>query len=252
MIAIAFFVTESCKTTAINNQTSEKKNKSEPIPNWVGIFTGVTPCADCEGIYTILQLNADETYTLQTRYLGKAGKTEKTTGTFIWNKSKQSNTIQLNSDENSIPKRFLIGTNSITQLDMEGNIIEGNLANAYLLLRADTRIFDKNWTLVELNGRIVQEDSLLNKRPYFTTKLDGSIVNGFGGCNMFFGMLELTKNNRIHFPPMASTQMACPNLELESAFINTIQKADNFYIKGDTLILNKAKMATLARFVSVP
>jgi hypothetical protein len=45
--------------------------------------------------------------------------------------------------------------------------------------------------------------------------------------------------------------MACPNLETETHFFKALQMADNYILNGDTLILNKARMAPLARFEAV-
>lgn len=98
-----------------------------------GMYKGVLPCADCEGIETILVLNADNTYLLKTTYLGKpdAVATEKT-GTMRWNPAK--NFIVLGGLENA-PTMYLVGENKLTQLDMEGNPITGNLADKYVLTK---------------------------------------------------------------------------------------------------------------------
>ena len=45
--------------------------------------------------------------------------------------------------------------------------------------------------------------------------------------------------------------MACPDMETETQFYKVLEMVDNYYHNNDTLILNKAKMAPLARFVAV-
>ncbi len=43
--------------------------------------------------------------------------------------------------------------------------------------------------------------------------------------------------------------MACPNnLQTESEFLKALQAADNYYINGDELILNKARIVPLTKF----
>ena len=98
-----------------------------------GMYKGVLPCADCEGIETVLVLNPDNTYLLRTTYLGKAdtAATEKT-GTLRW--SPEKSLIVLGGLENS-PNKYTVGDNKLTQLDMEGNPITGNLADKYILTK---------------------------------------------------------------------------------------------------------------------
>ncbi len=47
---------------------------------------------------------------------------------------------------------------------------------------------------------------------------------------------------------MASTLMACPDMELEREFMKVLYTADNYNFDGKTIVLNKARMAPLARF----
>jgi heat shock protein HslJ len=42
--------------------------------------------------------------------------------------------------------------------------------------------------------------------------------------------------------------MACPDMQTESTFLQVLQKVDNYAIKDDTLSLQKARMAPLAKF----
>jgi heat shock protein HslJ len=45
--------------------------------------------------------------------------------------------------------------------------------------------------------------------------------------------------------------MACGNMEKETIFMELLQKADNYSIKGNVLSLNKGRMAPLAKFEAV-
>ncbi|MGN6214201.1 META domain-containing protein [Parafilimonas sp.] len=48
---------------------------------------------------------------------------------------------------------------------------------------------------------------------------------------------------------VGSALMACPNnLQTESEFLKALQAADNYYINGDELILNKARIVPLTKF----
>lgn len=101
--------------------------------DWQGTYKGVTPCADCEGIETLIVLNNDLTYSIKTKYLGKGnGKVFEDTGSYIWNKS--VGIIVLEGMEGS-PSKYKVGENQLIQLDLEGNVISGALAEKYVLTK---------------------------------------------------------------------------------------------------------------------
>jgi uncharacterized lipoprotein NlpE involved in copper resistance len=97
-----------------------------------GTYKGVVPCADCEGIETIITLDTAHQYTLSTRYLGKKENTgTNLKGTWKW---ADGSTIELEGIT-SAPAKYFVGENKLIQLDMEGRRIEGALAEKYILTR---------------------------------------------------------------------------------------------------------------------
>ncbi len=110
-------------------------------------------------------------------------------------------------------------------------------------------IAEKYWKLVELNGKPVPT---LEREPHMILKADGR-VNGFGGCNAFTGDYKLDAATlRLSFGQIASTMMACAaGMEVEQAFHEVLRNADSFALDGDRLVLNRARMAPLARFEAV-
>ncbi len=108
------------------------------------------------------------------------------------------------------------------------------------------------WKLTELRGQgIVVDTAAMSREPHMILHASDSTVKGNGGCNGFGGNYEWKAPNRIKFDKVISTMMACEQLETENHFFEALRNADNYYIIGDTLILNKARMAPLARFVAV-
>jgi len=107
------------------------------------------------------------------------------------------------------------------------------------------------WKLTELMGKPVAQEDKTKKDIYFIMSKSDNSVHGFAGCNTFMGSYELMEGNRIKFSALASTMMACPDLDTESEFNKMLGTADNYSISGNTLSLNKAKMAPLARFEAV-
>ncbi|MCL4640812.1 MULTISPECIES: copper resistance protein NlpE [Olivibacter] len=96
----------------------------------VGIYKGVLPCADCEGINTELELKADSTYTLKNSYLGKGdSQSFEEDGRYVWI---DGSTIELKGGRDA-PGKYFVGENTLTQLDMNGDKITGALADKYIL-----------------------------------------------------------------------------------------------------------------------
>lgn len=227
-------------------------DNSKTSVDWEGVYFGILPCADCAGIKMELKLKKDLRYEMITEYLAKEQIRNREVGTFNWNND--GNRIILLKDQ--LPDsslQFHVGENKLRKLDLKGQRIEGRLAEGYVLFKTgmDTIVTEKYWKLIELYGKSVQVDSGMRHEPYFILHLAGKRVSGNGGCNQFFGEYELQAGNRIRFTRLASTLMACPDMDDERKFINALETADNYTLWSDTLSLNKGRIAPLARFVAV-
>lgn len=112
-------------------------------------------------------------------------------------------------------------------------------------------ITEKYWKLIEINGQPVVPDESVKREAFIILKDEGNLVNGNGGCNTLSGTYEIDRTtNRIKFSQMASTMMACLNMEIENQLKRTLEMADNYSLSADGkyLSLNRARMAPLARF----
>ena len=105
------------------------------------------------------------------------------------------------------------------------------------------------WRLTELEGRavIVPEGG---KAPYLVFEKDAARVQGFAGCNSFFGGVSFGTAGRIRFAEMGSTMMACPGMEAEGAFLKALASVESYDTDGQVLKLHRAGMAPLAVFVA--
>lgn len=110
-------------------------------------------------------------------------------------------------------------------------------------------ITGKVWKLTELNGQPIRlKDPKHN--PYFKLNMEGMRYEGNGGCNGVGGTFEIKPDiMRIKFNQGMSTMIACEDLETEQVFTKALLAADNYSVNGNTLTLNKARMAPLAKFV---
>ncbi|WP_294199793.1 META domain-containing protein [uncultured Chryseobacterium sp.] len=113
----------------------------------------------------------------------------------------------------------------------------------------DTDITGKTWRLIEINSQPIM---LVNPKanPFFKLNRADMRYTGHGGCNGVGGTFEIKPNvMRIKFNQGMSTMIACDDLATERAFTQALLAADNYSISGNTLTLNKAKMAPLAKFI---
>jgi uncharacterized lipoprotein NlpE involved in copper resistance len=99
-----------------------------------GTYTGTLPCADCPGIDVTVVLKDDSTFQVTNKYQGRGkGKVFNETG--HWSFLEDGNTIALQRTDNGSgnPMRYKVGENTLTQLDGDGNVITGPLADRFVL-----------------------------------------------------------------------------------------------------------------------
>ncbi len=110
-------------TVAPNTSSSPQRAIIEEL---AAFYNGLLPCPGCDGIQTMLTLNADEqqTFTLSEEYKDKKPKTIETTGTW----SVMGNTITLSSKNGT--HKYQITGEGLVGLAPDGKILD---ASKYLL-----------------------------------------------------------------------------------------------------------------------
>lgn len=137
LIGLTLFLS-SCKQKNQPTPAPEKQVQKVDVHNAknsldiIGTYKGILPCADCEGIETMITLNSDETYDMKTKYLGKGKKVFDELGDYTW--KEDGNTLVLEGID-SEPVQYFISENKLIRLDENGNKIEGNLAKNYELVK---------------------------------------------------------------------------------------------------------------------
>lgn len=237
---------ESSETDMTTNAPEAPPEWEDPA--WAGMYRGTLPCADCEGILTRIVLDRDLTYQKTMQYLGKDDTVFRQSGSFAWNDAQDEVTLK-DQDE---PNRYLLDNEELVQLDADGNRIVGELAENYQLKRVlyDPTIKEKYWKLIELNGQAVTMGEDQEREAHFMLKQDKR-VTGYSSCNGLSGTYYLDEGFRIQFTDLAATMRICPESEIEREFLDVLNTADNYSHQGDTLTLNKARMAPLAVFEAV-
>lgn len=236
-------------TETATAETVVDQHNSQNSLDWAGTYRGVVPCADCEGIDTLLTLNMDNSYLLSTTYLGKEGDAIQQQGSFKWDA--KGSVIQLLNQKDA-PALYKVGENQLFQLDMAGQVITGDLADNYKLIKqsqqTEAKLTGVRWKLSELMGQAVPATEP-DMTPYLEFGADNR-VSGFAGCNQFTGAYE-AEGLRLSFKPIATTQKACLNGSVEDQFLSTIQGIDNYSLNDSGLAFYKARTAALARFTAV-
>jgi hypothetical protein len=123
--------TEAADTLEVSDLFTESGSDYdyEDTRQHTGTYTGLLPCADCAGIKTEI-LVSDSTYIKRTIYLGE-GRPDlyEARGGASWD----NNSRILTLGGLAPPNRYLVGNNTLTQLDRKGRKITGRLANRYVL-----------------------------------------------------------------------------------------------------------------------
>lgn len=228
-----------------DNEVATADNSRTSL-DWAGTYFGSLPCADCPGIDFTLILNQDETYVMQRAYISDQSEGDiLTEGTFTWND--KGNIITLNASNDGGKFIFKVGENRLFHLDQEGNVITGDLADKYILEKLDTSFAGKKMKLVELMGQAVVEEQGVGEASIFF-EANGR-VHGSLSCNSFSSVYILKGGNRISFTHPAVTMKMCLNMEIETKLIEVLNMADNYnFVDGKQFVLNRARMAPLARF----
>ena len=115
---------------------------------------------------------------------------------------------------------------------------------------SDENLVEKYWKLTELYGESVNT-SEGGREAHIIFKKEENRITGNSGCNTFNGTFTLKPGSRISFSKTMSTMMMCTNMETEMKMYQVLEAADNYIVNGDKLVLNKARMAPLARFEAV-
>lgn len=236
--------------------------------DYLGVYKGVLPCADCEGIETLLELQDTIRFVLTTRFLGKSDTPFVVRGTYGWNANETQ--IQLDNQKGG-PYAYAVLEGVLQQLDLQGKPIIGDLASRYRLtkMKKDAQtgewLVAKETTVVKsttpaapvtfaLAGTEWRLHTLLKKKvrasnkPFTLTLLSKDArFTAYMGCNQIGGQYIMPSVDGLAFTAVISTKMACPDDQVEATFVKLLSQVDAYSIQKDQLILRQGK-TVLAQF----
>lgn len=112
-------------------------------------------------------------------------------------------------------------------------------------------LIETQWIL-DLNSLSEIDSSWEKPGKEITLMIDNaSKVAGVAGINRYFGSAEINAGGKIKFAQMASTMMAGPGMQYESAYLKILGTVDTYKIEEDKLILLSAGK-TVAVFNALP
>jgi heat shock protein HslJ len=98
------------------------------------------------------------------------------------------------------------------------------------------------WRLVDIGGQPSPAGADSTRHPGFTLLADGRKVQGSAGCNRMTGTYKLD-GDKLKFGPLATTRMACPAMETETAFLKALEATTRYEVSGSSLTLYGADTA---------
>ena len=98
------------------------------------------------------------------------------------------------------------------------------------------------WRLVDIGGQPAPAGADSMHHPGFTLLAEGRKVQGSAGCNRMTGTYQLD-GEKLKFGPLATTRMACPAMETETAFLKALKQTTRYEVSGSSLTLYGADTA---------
>ncbi|GAA3926097.1 META domain-containing protein [Hymenobacter algoricola] len=90
------------------------------------------------------------------------------------------------------------------------------------------------WELRELAG---QPAPATAETPFLTLRDGRPRAEGRAGCNRFSGPYTLSAAGELRLGPLVSTRSVCPDLPTEGTFLQALNQARRYRIRGNTLSL---------------
>jgi heat shock protein HslJ len=98
------------------------------------------------------------------------------------------------------------------------------------------------WRLVDIGGQPSPAGADSTHHPGFTLLAEGRKVQGSAGCNRMKGTYHLD-GQKLKFGPLATTRMACPAMQTETAFLKALEATTRYEVSGSSLTLYGADTA---------
>lgn len=244
-----FIITALLVTTlscSISNQTANSisldGHEAKNSLDWEGTYSGVLPCASCPGIETEITLNKDQTFVLTQEYLEKQSIfTSK--GKFTW----YNNNIHLeDSASNDSKIIYKVEEGRLRKLDIQGNKIEGALANNYILYKnGNPQVENVKWYISSINGKAIKGKQ---EAYYLIFNSKDQRMQARANCNGLSFNYKIRNLQDLTIYQGISTLMACPDTT-EQTLVKAVNKSIKIKRDSDTLSFYAKDQAALIKCI---
>ena len=118
----------------VENAVTETVQTVKAARNIAGTYKGTMPTASGSGMEVTIVISGTDAFKKSFSYVeDDDSRSYENSGLFVWNDA--GTIITLVGDD--VPNQYLVGDNTLTQLDTEGNRITGDLAKQYVLRKVN-------------------------------------------------------------------------------------------------------------------
>jgi len=111
----------------------------------------------------------------------------------------------------------------------------------------DYRLHDI-WVLEAMNGNAVSKEEFGGRDlPNMEININNNRFSGFSGCNRMTGGI-FYEEDLLRFTQVASTRMACPNMDKENEFLSALQASTSYKLENNRLYLSTPSEENLLVF----
>ncbi len=134
-------------------------------------------------------------------------------------------------------------------------LISCYVSAAFLFVGCATapELLKDTWEITAVRGQRIDSTQSLMRRPMFRF-FEESKVQGFTGCNMFFGTFT-QREDTVEFSPLMTSKMACTdrdNIALEERILEAFTKTARVRRSGQRLEFLSADEIVLMTSVGIP
>ena len=260
LLLLLIIVMPGCKPDKATDNSAEKSlgidnSADKVIPDghnsrnsldWAGVYQGTLPCDQCDGIQTSITLLSMGKFARSIQHLGDNIQSKSDQGNIEWNEAGSKITL---ISESGARQSYQVGENVLYHLDENGNRMEGDLAERYLLIKnkQDPQLENKAWILKEIRGEKVQviEDQL---EAHIAFLGETGHLSGNDSCNNMLGSYKLMDDDQIELGNIATTMMACPDMSIANEFGKVLSQVSQYQVEDFILRLKDEDSKTLAVF----
>ncbi len=143
-----------------------------------------------------------------------------------------------------------------TQIALYGNMSKPIAILDRKDMVSEAVLLSAKWQVSRINGEeLVMKNEGNPTKPFIELDIQKKSITGLAGCNRITGQIVSNKevNRSMSFPNVASTRMACPNMEVENQFLKALNSVETYKLSPSTTeltFLNPEGVEVL-RFIKV-